>query len=183
MTSQPSKIKAAAYGGLALGAASATPGLNFLNCACCSLVLLGGFLAAHLYLKDVPRVPGSPPPYGDVALVGLLAGVFGAFVSAVIAMPLMMLGMGAGMWGAIQEQLQSTTDLPEPLRELLATAGAGTFAAGMVLLQLVINLFVFGLFATVGALIGAAVLHRTPPPAATPPPPVMPPPPLPPPVA
>ncbi|HVR29484.1 MAG TPA: hypothetical protein VMS86_08110 [Thermoanaerobaculia bacterium] len=172
--SRPSKLRAAILGGLTLGVASAVPLVNFLNCACCSLVVAGGFLASYLYLKEAG--PAAAADWGDVALVGLLAGLFGAVVTAVVSLPFAFLGMGAGMWGAMQESLQGA-DLPDPLRRLLTTAGAGTLAVGMILISFVLNLFVYGLFATLGALLGAAVFQRRTPgaPGTTPPMPPMPP--------
>jgi hypothetical protein len=152
-------MRAAALGGLALGAASATPVVNFLNCACCSLVIHGGFLSAHLYLRDTP--PSPEPPWGDVALVGLLAGLMGAAVNAVLSLPVLLLGWGTGMWGTIQEAL-SESNLPPELQNLVATLGSGTLAVGFILVSFVLNLFVYALFATLGALLGAAVLHRKP---------------------
>jgi hypothetical protein len=146
-------------GGLALGAASATPFVNFLNCACCSLVVLGGFLSAYLYLKDMP--PAPQPPWGDVALVGLLAGIMGAAVSAVLSLPFMLMGWGTGMWTALQDTL-SDSSLPPELQNLVATLGSGTLAVGFIFLSFVINLFVYALFATIGALLGAAIFHRKP---------------------
>jgi len=171
---RPNKVRAAALGGLALGAASAIPIVNLANCACCSLVVLGGLLSAHLYLKDVP--PSPTPPWGDIALVGLMAGLIGAAVTAVFSLPFAFLGMGTGMWSAMQEAMQGA-DVPEPLRNLFATAGAGTLAVGMILLSFVLNLFVYGLFATLGALLGGAIFQRRTPAAPVAPSPMPPPPP------
>ena len=81
---QPSKTVPILAGGLFLGALSAIPPISFLNCACCILVIGGGFLASYLYMKDYP----SDQPrvtYGDGALLGLLAGLFGAVVDTVIS--------------------------------------------------------------------------------------------------
>jgi hypothetical protein len=105
--------------------------------------------------------PAPQPPWGEAAMVGMLAGLIGAVVSAVLSLPVMLLGMGGGMWTTLQEAL-SDADVPPELQNLLATLGSGTMAAGFVLLSLVINLFVYALFATVGALLGAAILHRRP---------------------
>lgn len=171
MNGSASRIRPAAIAGLALGAASATPFLNFLNCACCSLVLLGGFLAAHLYLKQLP--PATQPPWGEVAVVGLLAGVIGAVVTAVVSLPIAVLGWGSGMWSAFQETF-SDSNLPPELRNLFATMGSGTLAVGAILISLVFNLFIYSLFATLGALLGTAILHRRPPAAPVPPPPMSP---------
>ena len=165
-----SKMRAASLAGLAMGAASATPGLGALNCACCSLLLLGGFLAAYLYFKDAP--PSPQPEWGDAAVLGLLAGLMGAAVTAMLSLPIALLGWGAGMWGSLQNALGSA-DLPPEIRTLLATVGTSTFAITAVLLSFVFNLFTYGLFSTLGALLGAAVLHRKPvvsPPVPPPPP-------------
>ena len=159
MTNQASRIRPAALAGLALGAASGLPVVNMVNCACCSWVVLGGFLAAHLYLKNQP--PSLEPPWGDVAVVGLLAGVIGAAVTAVLSLPFALLGSSMGMWSAFQEAF-AEADMPPELRNLIATLGSGTLAVGLVGVSFVLNLFVFALFATVGALLGAATLHRKP---------------------
>jgi hypothetical protein len=168
-------VRAASLAGLALGAASAAPFLNLLNCACCSLVLLGGFLASYLYFKDAP--PSPQVHWGDAALVGLFAGLIGAAVTAVLSLPVALLGWGAGMWTAMQNAL-SSSDLPPEVRNLFATFGSGTLALGAIVVSFVVNLFVYGLFSTLGALLGAAVLHRQPasPTVLAPPPPPAPPP-------
>jgi hypothetical protein len=167
-------MRAAALGGLALGAASATPILSALNCACCSLVVLGGFLTAYLYFKDAPATPA--PQWGDAAIVGLLAGLIGAGVTAMLSLPIALLGWGAGMWSSIQEAL-SDADLPPEVSTMLATFGGSTFAITAILLSFVFNLFIYGLFSTLGSLLGAAVMHRKQVPAPAPIPPPMPPPP------
>jgi hypothetical protein len=173
-------MRAAALGGLAMGAASATPVLSALNCACCSLVVLGGFLTAYLYFKDAPAT--ATPQWGDAAIVGLLGGLIGAGVTAMLSLPIALLGWGAGTWSTIQQAL-SDADLPPELKTFFSTFGAGTFAISAILLSFVFNLFVYGLFSTLGSLLGAAVMHRKPvpapppmPPMPAPPPPAQPPP-------
>lgn len=162
------KLQPALFGGLALGVASAIPIVNFLNCACCALVLGGGFLAAWLYLKDAP--PTAQPPWGDGAVVGLLAGLIGAVASAVIQIPMTFLASSFGLLAGLEEVL-AESDLPEPLRELFAVVGASGFAVGAFLVSLFLNLFIYGVFATLGALIGVAVFHKKAAPAAPSPPP------------
>jgi hypothetical protein len=80
-----------------------------------------------------------------------------------------------GMYSAMQDAL-AQADLPEPLGDLLATAGSGTLAVGMIVVTFLLNLFVYGLFATLGALLGVTLFGRraaqpAPPPAPPPPPP------------
>lgn len=161
-------MRAAALGGLALGAASATPLLGALNCACCSLVVLGGFLTAYLYFKDAPPTPH--PQWGDAALVGLLAGLIGAGVTDMLSLPGLLLGWGAGSWGSFQELLKDT-DFPPEVRSVFTTLAAGTATMSWILLLFVFNLFIYGLFSTLGSLLGAAVMHRKQVPATVPPPP------------
>ena len=54
---------------------SALPVINLANC-CCAWILFGGALAAYLMQQNHPE----PITIGDGAIVGLLAGVVGAFV-------------------------------------------------------------------------------------------------------
>jgi len=162
------KMRAASLAGLAMGAASALPILGALNCACCSLILLGGFLSSHLYFKNLPPTP--QPQYGDAAIVGLLAGLIGAAVTAVVSIPIMLTGLGTSGWSAIQEAL-SDADVPSEVSNLFAMLGGGTFAIGAIMISFIFNLFVYGLFSTLGAVIGAAVLQRKQPQPIAPPPP------------
>ena len=117
------KVKPALIGGASLGVASGIPFLNVLNCACCALVVGGGFLAAWLYLKDQP--PSPEPPWGDGAIVGLLAGLFGAAVAVVVDIPFL----------AMQSAFFSSIDFSEialkKAEARAAEAGVGaTFVQG-----------------------------------------------------
>src|SRR5205814_1251056 len=66
----------ALIGGLVMGVLSALPLVNAANICCCLWVIAGGAVAAYL-LQQNQTMPIAP---GDGALVGLFAGIIGAFV-------------------------------------------------------------------------------------------------------
>jgi hypothetical protein len=160
----PGKLKPALAGGVALGIASAVPGLNLVNCACCALVLGGGMLAAYLYLKRSP--PSAQAPYGDGALVGIAAGVVGAIVATLLSIPMAPVNQAItrslGM-GGDPEQLREAlaeADLPPQIEDLLVSLSSGEITVAGLLIGFAFNLILFSLFAMVGALIGVAVFHK-----------------------
>ncbi len=153
---QPSKTVPILAGGLFLGALSAIPPISFLNCACCILVIGGGFLASYLYMKDYP----SDQPrvtYGDGALLGLLAGLFGAVVDTVISIPIELMFGGFGNQEAL-DRLRDTLDIPPQLVEFLETMMAGGLSAMGIFFSLVFGGVIFSVFAMVGAVLGVAIL-------------------------
>ena len=59
--SSPSMLKSTLIGGLSLGILAAMPVIGVLNCACCALVIAGGFLAAFLLaISTVPILSNRP---------------------------------------------------------------------------------------------------------------------------
>ena len=70
-------------GALVSGALSALPIVQVGNLCCCLWIISGGVAAAYV-LQQSQTAPITP---GDGALVGLLAGLAGAFVYVVIAVP------------------------------------------------------------------------------------------------
>lgn len=84
------KTKPALLGGLIVGLLSAIP---FVNYCCCIWAIGGGALACFLYIKESP-VPVRP---GDGAMVGALAGVFGAVIYFIIGVPVAYFISGAAM--------------------------------------------------------------------------------------
>ena len=84
------KTKPALLGGLIVGLLSAIP---FVNYCCCIWAIGGGALACFLYIKESP-IPVRP---GDGAMVGALAGVFGAVIYFIIGVPVAYFISGAAM--------------------------------------------------------------------------------------
>ena len=152
------KFKAALIGGGVFGVLSALPYINMLNVVCCALYIGGGVLAAYLYLKD--QQPSETTPYGDGALVGLIAGALGGVVTTIVGALVLASGLGPDMGdpGAALDQLdQAGIELPDIVRDML---GAGGVSAAMLGTQLVMNVILYGIFATLGGLVGVAIFHK-----------------------
>jgi hypothetical protein len=131
------RTKAAVIGGVIAGVLSGLPIIG----GCCFLWALGGgFLAIYMYLKNAP----GPMMMGDAAKLGAVAGVVGAIISAVIRIPLLLLGVGAA---AMSDNVKN------------AGLGAG-FAAAAGTMGIVFTAVVVIGFAVLGAIIGNAVLGK-----------------------
>src|SRR5205085_5242598 len=100
----------------------------------------GGFLPIYMYMKNAP----GPMMMGDAAKLGAVAGVVGAIISAVIRIPLLLLGVGAA---AMSDDVKN------------AGLGAG-FAAAAGTMGIVFTAVVVVGFAVLGAIIGNAVLGK-----------------------
>jgi hypothetical protein len=74
------RLRASLIGGGVMGGLSAltlVPQIPFVRIICCIWAIVGGALAAYLYVKNSP----TPARVGDGAVVGTLAGVFGALIA------------------------------------------------------------------------------------------------------
>ena len=74
------KLKVSLIGGVAFGvlsAVTAVPQIPFIRLICCLWAMIGGALAAYLYVKGAPARVGI----GDGAIVGLCAGLIGALIA------------------------------------------------------------------------------------------------------
>jgi hypothetical protein len=143
-------------------------------------------LAAYLMQQQRP----TPISVGDGALVGLFAGIIGAFIWTLVSIPLqaMLIPLQTSI---LERAMSSAGDMPPEAREFLEALGSGPAMGVAAVLGFFISLFVCGLFAMIGGLFGALVFRKNAPPPPpqvvptfTPPaftPPVAPPPPLPPP--
>jgi hypothetical protein len=165
---QSSKLQPALLGGLLLGVLSALPIIKMGNACCCLWVLAGGAVAAYL----LQHGQADPIKSGDGAAVGFLAGVVGAFVWQVIALPL------AIFWGPIETQfvarILENMDLPENARPVIENLrqNAG-FSLLKFLVGSVFTLFISVIFSTLGGLIGAGLFRKKLPPPELDQPPVI----------
>ena len=163
-------IQPVLLGGLFIGVLSALPIINIANC-CCLWITGGGVLAGYLaHQNDVAsghapsglsRKPLTPL---SGALVGLAAGMVGAFVwlIATLALDVVVAPLQERM---VAEMVSSAPDMPPEVRawlELLADRASSPFrlVAGF-LFQLLAGV----VFATLGGLLAAVFFRRNLPPA------------------
>lgn len=146
-----SKLQPALLGGLVLGVLSALPLVSVGNLCCCLWVLSGGALAAYL----LQRGQSAPITPSDGALVGLGAGLIGAVVWQVLAIPVTL--VMAPLQERLIERLLDAGDLPDNVRQMFETLRDNS---GFSLLRLIIGgffvLVISIIFSTLGGLIGAA---------------------------
>ena len=159
----PSKTQPALLGGLAIGVLSALPVIGLGNLCCCAWILFGGGLAAYLLQQNHPE----PINVGDGAVVGLLAGMFGALVWGVISVPLSLV-MAPFQSRMMQRWAENASDLPPFVRDMLGSpAGTGALV-GLSFLFFVTMFFVSSLFGLVGGLFGALFFRKAPTPMVPP---------------
>lgn len=154
-----SRRQPALLGGLFIGVLSALPIISAGNCLCCLWVVSGGVLAAYLLQQN----QATPIEAGDGAIVGLFAGLIGAVLASLLAIPIQ-LAMGpitADMFRRIADQ---AADAPPELRSFLDQLGSGSIGVAAMLLGLVMNLIFFSVFGLLGGLLGQALFKKPLPP-------------------
>src|SRR5438270_12743569 len=78
------KMKPALIGGVILGILSAIPFVNIPNICCCAWAIVGGIIAANIYIKNSP----APVRPGDGAVLGAIAADIGGAINLIIGVPL-----------------------------------------------------------------------------------------------
>jgi hypothetical protein len=146
-----SKLQPALIGGLVTGVLSALPFIGAFNACCCLWIVAGGVTAAYL-LQD--REPNSIQ-VGDGAIVGLMAGVIGAFVYLILSIPITLLM--APMMSAFTDRIVNEGNFPPEVREML-TSGIGT-AAGIIL-GFFAYLAAGIVFSTLGGILGTLIFRK-----------------------
>jgi hypothetical protein len=164
----PSKLQPALLGGVAIGVLSALPVISIGNFCCCAWVVAGGVLAAYLMQQNHP----APVNAGDGALVGLMAGVFGAVIGSVLSIGVSM-ALGPFQSQAIDWILDSSRDLPPEARSALEEIRGGMMGGALAgvgfLLMLMFSLVIYAIFGMLGGLLGAVMFRKTLPPPPPPP--------------
>ncbi len=163
----PAKTQPALLGGLAIGVLSALPVISLANC-CCAWILFGGALAAYLMQQNHPE----PVAVGDGAIVGLLAGIVGAFVWLLLFIPLSAV-MSPFQNSMFQRLLSSSNDMTPEVRAMLEAFGSNQGIGIGVVFFFFVMLFVSSFFGMIGGLFGALMFRKNAPPP-PPPPPVVP---------
>jgi hypothetical protein len=162
-------LQPALLGGVAIGVLSALPVINLANC-CCAWILFGGALAAYLMQQQRP----TPISAGDGALVGLLAGIVGAIVWTLVAIPLQAI-LIPFQTSVLERAMANAGDMPPEARDFLEALRSGPVMGAAAVLGFFITVMVCGVFAMIGGLFGALFFRKNLPP---PPPPSMTPPPI-----
>ena len=145
----------ALLGGLVGGMLSALPLIAAGNLCCC-LWLVGGGVAAAYLLQQNQSTPITP---ADGALVGLLAGVAGAFVYLVVSIPINLLV--APLEQRIFQRLAETmNNMPPEFREYATRSTSGGVRAAMAVFSFMFMLLLGAVFSTIGGLLGVLIFAR-----------------------
>jgi hypothetical protein len=150
-----SLLRPAFLGGLLAGVLSALPLVSVGNCCCCLWVVGGGLLAAYLLQEGRP----TAIDVGDGALVGLLAGIFGAIVSSALSVPIM-LTVGPFQAQIIERLVQNLPDMPPEMQTALDNLRTGGIGAVGLVLSFFFMLVAGTIFSTIGGLVGAIMFRR-----------------------
>jgi hypothetical protein len=151
-------------GGLVMGVLSALPLIGPIGNACCCLWVIGGGMVAAYMLQQNQSAAITP---GDGALVGLLAGLIGAFVHTILSIPIDLL-LGPMERAMAERFIDMAGSMPPEVRELLDRYGRGGQAAAFMVVGYIFGLmfwlFVGGIFSTIGGLLGSAIFRKKTPP-------------------
>jgi hypothetical protein len=145
-------------GGLFIGVLSALPVISIGNC-CCLWILGGGVLTAYLAQQNTSQ---SIRP-GRGAVLGLMAGIAGAFVwlFAALALDALVAPLQERM---IDEMLRNAQDMPPNARELIEMVAGRASSPTRFVVGFAFQLC-GGVFAALGGLLGAVYFRRDVPPA------------------
>jgi hypothetical protein len=157
-------LKPTLIGGLVFGFIGGLPVIGLLNCACCSLVVAGGFFASYLYSKECSREGVGFRPGGG-AMVGLVAGLFYAIASTIIG-TLVKAVMPAPDPHEMADMMEQWGIPPESIDMAMKFMEGSTGIMGL-LIGFFVTLLAAAAFSTIGGLIGGATFKVEP---AAPPP-------------
>jgi hypothetical protein len=160
-TTKPAYLQPAVIGGVIMGVLSALPLVAAGNLCCCLWVVSGGAIGAYL-LQQNQTTPITP---GDGALVGLLAGMVGAFVQFVVSIPIGIL-VAPLERAMLQRMMDMAGSMPPEMRDALGrySGGSGELGVGLFVVrkiaELVMWLFAGAVFSTLGGLLGAVLFRK-----------------------
>ncbi|PYR33429.1 MAG: hypothetical protein DMF90_20860 [Acidobacteria bacterium] len=138
-----------------MGVLSALPLVNLGNLCCCFWVVSGGLVAA--YLLQQGRPDAITPSEG--AIVGLLAGIVGAFVQFLVSIPIGLI-VAPLERGLMQRAADMAGNMPPALREAFGSYSGQRAGLGFVALLCVRIMGLGVVFSTFGGLVGAVLFQR-----------------------
>jgi len=155
----PSMLKPALIAGAAFGVAGAIPVLNWINCACCALIIGCGFVAAWLYSRQCTAA-GAGFTVGNGAVVGLASGLIYGIVTGIVSAVVTTV-FGVGDLDEIVEQFESVGTMDPQVVDQINRFMESTGPTVLALIGLFFSI-VFGvIFATIGGLIGGTVFKSS----------------------
>ncbi len=146
------KWQPALLGGLFIGVLSALPIISAGNLCCCLWIIGGGIIAAYLVQVNSPTAMTT----GDGAVAGLIAGVSGAAVYAVVSIPIKLL-MAPFEVRFAERILESTPDVPDAFRGFLRPEVTGVSLVFSTVFGFFVMLVLGMVFSTIGGMIGAVI--------------------------
>ena len=154
----PNKTQPVLLGGAFIGVLSALPIISVGNLFCCLWIVGGGVIAAYLMQQSHPVAISLQ----DGAVGGFFAGIVGAFVYVIVAVPVQLL-MAPIQRRVAQGILDAAGAIPPELRDLLEDMSSGVGGAIVGLMFMFFVLLVLGaIFATLGGVVGALMFRRNP---------------------
>ncbi len=164
MEQMPSKLSPALIGGAIMAVLSSTPVISAGNCICCMWILLGGMMAGYYYSKSLP--PGIEYTSSDGAVVGLLAGVFGALFSTFIQY--LMQYFGLQTLNFIDKILESGQDIPAEVEQMMREwQDKGGLNMAFAMMMLISGMLFDSLFGMLGGLLSVKFFKNNKPPRET----------------
>lgn len=152
------KLQPAIIGGVVLGLLSAIPFVNILNVCCCAWAIIGGIIAAYLYIKK----SATPVRIGDGAVLGAISGVIGSIIYCIVGIPLSLV-MGDTLNAMVVKLLTNINPAQaEEMRRQLELAQNMPLAARLpsLLFGALISFVLLTLFSVIGGLIGTALFEK-----------------------
>src|SRR5215211_3204475 len=144
------KLKPALIGGAILGILSALPAVN--TC-CCIWALVGGLIAANIYIKGSPN-PVTP---AEGAILGAMAGAVGVVLIFILGIPLQLI-FGTAMMSMMQGIVQNADpSQAAQMREMMAAQGLGI---GRAIMNALMSGVTVVIFSAVGGLLGIALFEK-----------------------
>ena len=156
---KPTMLISALIGGTFLGIISALPILEYLNCACCGILVSGGVLTSYLYIRESPSSL-DPASYADGALLGLLSGILGSVVYILVRVPLFYVQITLGLTIFEVQAHLNDPNIPEPLRAILQELLQGEL---FIFIEIIFFLVTALIFSTLGGILGVTIFQKKPP--------------------
>jgi hypothetical protein len=161
----PNRIVPIIAGTMVMTLIQIIPLLNLVNLACCSGILLGGFTGVYIYNRQIINTP-AVLDYKDGGIIGLLCGILSAVLVTGFSILLTMfsnLNPIAEFYPVLDQfGIDISPEVEEYLTKLSNEYSEFGYSPTLAIITFVLNLVIYPLFGTIGALIGVAVFKKKP---------------------